>query len=232
NVDRIGKTEISTTDWKGQDRSCGEEAMSWQVRHEGSPNATPNLTAQQVLQGVAEGVWDMADEVRGPGDAKWQAIETHPPLEEAVQEIELPDKGHHPDETHLDMNPLIDVALVLLIFFIITASYAELKKVINMPSMTAKGVKPVVLNPDQVKTELVRAEASLGSDGKVVFKVDGEEMPEEHLAQGIARGVAQKRNKLLIDVKEGVRWDSVVKIIDAGHEARVAHFMMRVDEKK
>ena len=42
--------------------------MSWQVRHEGSPNATPNLTGQQVLTGVAEGVWEPFDEVRGPGD--------------------------------------------------------------------------------------------------------------------------------------------------------------------
>ena len=205
--------------------------MSWQVRHEGSPNATTNLSAQQVLQGVAEGVWDLADEVRGPGDAKWQAIETHPHFEEAVQEIELPDKGHQHDETHLDMNPLIDVALVLLIFFIITASYAELKKVINMPTMSAKGTKPVVIDADKAKNELVRVEAFLGPDGKVVYKVDGEEMPEEHLAQGIARGKAQNRNKLLIDVKD-VRWDTVVKIIDAGHEARISKFMMRVDEKK
>ena len=39
----------------------------------------------------------------------------------------------HPDETRLDMNPLIDVALVLLIFFILTATYTTLRRAIELP---------------------------------------------------------------------------------------------------
>jgi biopolymer transport protein ExbD len=203
--------------------------MSWQVRHEGSPNATKNLTAQQVLVGVTEGVWEPSDEVRGPADTDWRSIESHPHFEEAIQEIELPDTGHHDDETHLDMNPLIDVALVLLIFFIITASYDALKKVINMPSMSAKGGTPRVIND---KSEICKVEAFLGPDGKtVIYKVDGEEIPEDKIGQGIGRAVAQKRSKVLIDVKD-VRWDNVVKIIDAGQGNGATKFMMRVEDKK
>src|SRR5438270_9213953 len=156
--------------------------MSWQVRHEGSPNATPNLTPQQVLTGVAEGVWEPSDEVRGPSDAAWQSIESHPFFEEAVQEIELPDGSHEDGETHLDMNPLIDVALVLLIFFIITASYDALKKVINMPAMSAKDGKTKVLVDPNVINQLIRVEARMTPDGKsVVYTVDGKEVPEDKL---------------------------------------------------
>ena len=204
--------------------------MSWQARHEGSPNATANLTAQQVLEGVAEGVWEPSDEVRGPSDAKWQAIEAHPLFEEAVQEIELPNKGHHDDESHLDMNPLIDVALVLLIFFIITSSYDALKKVISMPQMTAKGGAIRKFDTELALNELIRVEARMSPDGKsVIYKVDGNEVPEDKLVQAIMIGTTAKRTKLLIDVQD-VRWGTVVKIIDAGKGARVDKYMMRVKE--
>jgi biopolymer transport protein ExbD len=204
--------------------------MSWQVRHEGSPNATPNLSAQQVLTGVAEGVWEPSDEVRGSADADWRSIESHPFFEEAVQEIELPEGSHEDGETHLDMNPLIDVALVLLIFFIITASYDALKKVINMPAMSAKGGQTKVIDDPKVINQLIRVEARMTPDGKsVIYKVDGNEVPEDKLQQAMEIGVAQKRNKLLIDA-ENVRWVSVVKIIDAGKGAHVDKFMMRVKE--
>jgi len=204
--------------------------MSWQVRHEGSPNVTPGLTGQQVLEGVAEGVWEPSDEVRGPSDAKWQSIESHPHFEEAVQEIELPQR-HHDDESHLDMNPLIDVALVLLIFFILTTSYAALTRVMPMPVMSAKGGQIKKIDDPNALNELIRVEARLGTDGKTsVYKVDGEEIPEQHLQQAMMRGTAQKRYKLLIDVKD-VSWDSVNKIIDAGHGAGVTHFMMRVEKQ-
>jgi biopolymer transport protein ExbD len=202
--------------------------MTWQVRHEGSPNATPNLTGQQVLQGVAEGVWEPSDEVRGPGDTAWRSIESHPYFEEAVQEIEPPPAQHHPDESHLDMNPLIDVALVLLIFFIITASYSALKKVIPMPTMSKKGggTPRVVANN---APELIKVTARTGADGKVVYTVDGREVPEDLMWQQMAVGVAEKRNTLLIDV-ENVRWDSVVRILDAAKQARVDKHLMRVKE--
>ena len=44
-----------------------------------------------------------------------------------------PPPGEAPDETRLDMNPLIDVALVLLIFFILTTTYESLRRAIDLP---------------------------------------------------------------------------------------------------
>ena len=51
--------------------------MSWKVRHEGSPRAVEGLTAGQVAQGLVDGHWEPTDEVMGPDDQQWVAIENH-----------------------------------------------------------------------------------------------------------------------------------------------------------
>jgi biopolymer transport protein ExbD len=204
--------------------------MSWQVRHEGSPNATTLPAPQKVLEGIAEGVWEISDEVRGPGETAWKSIEAHPAFVEALADYEPPKPKVHPDETHLDMNPLIDVALVLLIFFILTTSYDALRAVMTMPQVTQKDKKatPIVLAPD-AKATLVRVKARMSPDGKsVVYTVDDSEIPEKNLWEAIAVGVSQGRNKLVIDAQD-VTWGSVVKIIDAGKKARVEKYMFRVN---
>src|SRR5260370_30512233 len=100
--------------------------MNWKIRHEGSPKAVEDLTLPEVLEGLQDGLWEPTDEVMGPDDQAWIAIENHPQLEEVAADLELPPGPSHHDETHLDMTPLIDVCLVLLIFFILTTSYAML----------------------------------------------------------------------------------------------------------
>src|SRR5262245_36557998 len=96
--------------------------MSWKIRHEGSPRHLDGLTLAQVAEGMRDGQWGPTDEVMGPHDTAWVAIEAHPDLAELAASLEAPAPAH-PDETHLDMNALIDVCLVLLIFFMLTTSY-------------------------------------------------------------------------------------------------------------
>src|SRR5436305_1309119 len=105
---------------------------NWQVRQEGTTTPTVVPTANDVLGGLRDGVWLGSDEVLGPGEGRWVAIETHPAFEEAAAELEAPLKVEE-DETTLDMNPLIDVCLVLLIFFILTITYETLKRAIDLP---------------------------------------------------------------------------------------------------
>jgi biopolymer transport protein ExbD len=206
--------------------------MSWQIRHEGSPNITGGLTAQKVLEGLHEGVWDLTDEVRGPNDAKWTPLESHPFFEEALAEYE-PHTTHHEDlEEHLDMNPLIDVALVLLIFFILTTSYDALKKVMEMPNLnkTDKGSKPTIV-PDTIKKEFVKVDAEM-RDKTVVYKVDGQEVPEDKLKTAIEIGVSQGRVKLVLMPQDGVIWDAVIRIIEAGKLAGCKKFSIGVTSEE
>jgi biopolymer transport protein ExbD len=206
--------------------------MSWQVRHEGSPNATTGLTAHQVVEGLTEGVWDPSAEVKGPGEAKWTPLEQHPVFEEALSNYESPPKPAH-DDTHLDMNPLIDVALVLLIFFILTTSYDAMRRIMDMPAMSAKGQKGEVRVQDAKAPDLIMVKASY-KDGKVVVNVDGSDISEDGIKDGMLKvafqkAVNEKRTKMVIDVKD-VPWGTVVDIIDAGHGAYVQKFMMRIEK--
>src|SRR5205823_4768899 len=116
--------------------------MPWQLRHEGSPQALEALTLQQIAEGLRDGLWEPTDEVKGPGEQTWQAIENHPQLAEIAEEIEAPPLLRREEGTHLDFNALIDVCLVLLIFFILTTTYATtVQKVVPLPTVKAEGKK-------------------------------------------------------------------------------------------
>ena len=118
--------------------------MSWKIRHEGSPKSVEGLSLQQVAEGLQDGRWEPTDEVMGPQDKGWVVIENHPRLAEVAADLEPPAPPHHDDETHLDMNALIDVCLVLLVFFMLLLVYAvALQKMIDSPELNAD-------NPDHV----------------------------------------------------------------------------------
>ena len=115
--------------------------MTWKVRHEGSPSAVEGLTLQEVVQGLLDGQWEPTDEVMGPEDERWVAIENHPQLAEVAAELEPPGPKVYDDETRLDMTALIDVCLVLRVFFILTTSYAALQQLIDAPNLTQDKVQ-------------------------------------------------------------------------------------------
>jgi biopolymer transport protein ExbD len=201
--------------------------MSWQMRREGSPHATSGLTANQVLEGLKEGVWEVSDEVRGPKDIKWTPLESHPFFEEALADLEEPVR-HSDLEEHLDMNPLIDVALVLLIFFILTTSYEALRKVIEMPTASKKQHK--VISTEDAKARFVLVKASRVEGGKVLYKVDEQEVEERFLEDAFRRAVLQGRKDMIIDA-ENVTWGTVTNIMDAGKAAEINSFKMKVSTR-
>src|SRR5947209_15670764 len=142
--------------------------MTWQIRHEGSPQARGGLTLQQIIEGLRDGAWEPTDEVMGPGDRAWMAIENHPQLADVAADLEPPPPRVHDDETHLDMNALIDVCLVLLIFFMLTTSYVTaVQKVVTLPTTSPEkgksGVKMV--SARQVKEAMIRVEARTDKAG-------------------------------------------------------------------
>src|SRR5262245_34255329 len=105
----------------------------WSVRHAGSSESVDGLTSEDVLDGGKEEIWDPTDEIMGPDDPDWGPLDQHPVFAQAMADYEPSPPKHPVDETRLDMNPLIDVALVLLIFFMLTTTYEELRKEFNPP---------------------------------------------------------------------------------------------------
>jgi biopolymer transport protein ExbD len=200
-----------------------KQAMSWKVRHEGSPRAIENLELPQVLEGLRDGLWEQTDEIMGPDDTGWVAMESHPQLAEVVADMEPPPPKVHEDETRLDMNPLIDVALVLLIFFILTTTYETIRKVLDMPSATATDAKGklVEVSPDKVKEQMIKITARPGSNGTAVIQVEDKTVKLEELLAELKQYVrASRKTQILIDAT-GVSWGTVVAIQDAAKGAGV-----------
>src|SRR5262245_25384759 len=132
--------------------------MTWKIRHEGSPRSIEGLTATQVVEGLQDGLWEPTDEVMGPEEKQWTAIESHAQFAELAADLEPPPPPAHPDETRLDMNPLIDVALVLLIFFMLVTTYETVRKVLDMPTTTRHRPGLPILDPGKLD-RMVKDEA-------------------------------------------------------------------------
>jgi biopolymer transport protein ExbD len=206
--------------------------MSWKVRHEGSPQAVEGLNLEQIVEGLREGQWEPTDEVQAPGETRWTAMENHPQLAELAAEIEPAQPTHRHEETHLDMNPLIDVCLVLLVFFILTTTYESIRKVLEMPaSKTSSGVKSVT--KEKVDQLMIRLKA-FKQDGKTVILVQDQPVEIDQLLIVLTRYVSDtKKTELLIDAKD-IDWGTLITIQDAAKEAgfHKGHYLRPKTPKK
>ena len=134
--------------------------------------ALGDLTLAQVAEGLADGNWEPTDEVMGPSDTNWVPIESHPQLAEIAADLEPPPPRVYDDETHLDLNALIDVCLVLLIFFILTTSYAVLQKRLEAPGVTADRVGPAIVTKEKVDQQMIHVIVKM-ENGKPVDERGG-----------------------------------------------------------
>jgi biopolymer transport protein ExbD len=197
--------------------------MSWKIRHEGSPRAMEGLSLPQVVEGLQDGLWEPTDEVMGPDESQWQAIENHPQLAEVAADYEPLPRRHEEDETRLDMNPLIDVALVLLIFFILTASYQAMQKVLQAPGMTARKLEgPPVLTKQSVAQFWLKVDIKQGENGKPVVYVEGKAVPEDELQAELARYVrSTRKTQMVLNVEPGVDFGTAIAVQDAAKGAGI-----------
>ncbi len=202
--------------------------MSWTLRHRGSPQEVSGLSLGQIVETLREGNFDTSDEVRGPRDTTWQAIEQHPQFAEIVADLEPEALRVEEDDGGIDMNALIDVTLVLLIFFILTTSYQVLEKVLEMPQTKTSddsGVRHV--RSEDVDTFMIRVKARQ-EQGQARFWVAENEVPEADLENALRAQSGQNRKELILDA-DGVEYGTVVKVIDAAGGAGIdqVHFLVK-----
>jgi biopolymer transport protein ExbD len=206
--------------------------MPWTVRHEGSPRSVEGLELSQVLQGLADGLWEPTDEVKGPDDTDWTTLENHPATAEAAAEIEPPPPRTYDDETHLDMNALIDVCLVLLIFFILIASYAALQKRLEAPNPSTEGAGPVEVTEKEVSESMIRV--SLSQDGNTTaVMVEGVRWYPDSgktLEATLQRYVTPGKTRLLLEHDPKVPHGEVVRVQDAAKGAGITKVFVLVPE--
>lgn len=202
-------------------------SATWLVRAEGADKATELPSAAAVLAGMRDGIYTNTDEVKGPADRNWTAIEVHPAFEEAAADLVEP-TPEHPDDSHLDMNPLIDVCLVLLIFFILTISYESLRRTIEIPQSTQdeKGA-PVKVDLNDLKDKVFRVTARMDGDN-VVIKVEDKVVSQEKVQEEIERIIkATGRREMILDVDGHVPWGVQAKLLDAAKGAKVQNILYK-----
>ncbi len=198
--------------------------MSWKIRHEGSSRSVPVETLEEVHQGLADGVWSPEDEIQGPDETTWVPLSAHPATEDAAAEVEPPEPSHHDDETHLDMTALIDVCLVLLIFFMLLVSYTALQKRLESGlAGAAEGSNVKPLDSKQVALQMIHLKINL-EQGKVVYRASiqeggqaiDKELDPDRLEEGLKALATPERRTLLLDFADNVKHGDVVKAQDAG----------------
>jgi len=201
--------------------------MNWQVRHQGSPHPV-EMTLEELQEALLDGHWEPTDEVMGPGDTDWVAIENHPVLSEIAADMEEPPPRTYDDETRLDMNALIDVCLVLLVFFMLTTTVAAMQKRLEAPTIEEGNVKVAVLKKEDVEKNMIHVTARM-EGGEPVIKVEGEVTSLDQLIPKMRRFVnVTRKTRLLLEHDDQVTQEVVVKIIDAAKGAGMdrVHFVV------
>jgi len=206
--------------------------MTWKVRQEGSPQFRDGLSLQEVSEGLAEGEWSPTDEVRGPDDRDWTPFESHPVFAEAVALEPLP--PHEDEETHVDMTPLIDVAMVLLVFFILLFTYSVLEKRLEAPNASSAHAGPAVITKDEVENQMIQVSARR-ENGKTVYRVENKEVARDRLLVELVGFVRQtKHTILLLEADPDVPHGDTVYIEDMAKGAGMERVLLLApsDDKK
>jgi biopolymer transport protein ExbD len=215
--------------------------MSWKVRHEGSPRSVEGLTPGQIAQGLVEGHWEPTDEVMGPQDTDWVKIENHPVFADAAMDLEPPPGKPQEDESRLDMTPVIDICLVLLVFFILTTSYAALQRLIEAPAMAQSKIKGAPkVTKEQVQQFMIKVTARMErrTEGKEekdvpVIKVEEKEVPLDQLRMELTRYVkSTRKTELLIDHSPRVPHGTIIAIQDAAAGAGIDQIHILVPQEE
>jgi biopolymer transport protein ExbD len=196
--------------------------MSWKVRHEGSPRTVDNLTPGQIAQGLEEGLWVPTDEVQGPNDDGWTAIESHPIFADVAADLDLTPERKPDEGTHLDMTALIDVCLVLLVFFILTTGYAALQKMLEMGKLNFDKDNGVVrVTQKQVDDLMLKISVQM-EKGQPVIRLEDEIVAPDDLPARL-QSLVRSTHKVHLIARhdDDVPWGAVVPIHDAAKFAGI-----------
>src|SRR5262245_35380936 len=196
--------------------------MPWKVRPLGSPLVIDNLTINQVAEGLMEDKWETSDHVMGPDDKQFVPIDSHPDLAEIALEVEaakVEKEEPDPEEQRIDMNPLIDVCLVLLVFFILATTLTVLEKVLDIPQSRSAGALPFETRTrEEVQQTSIYLKA-FKKDGKPTIEINEQVVSEANLQNHLDNlRRTTRRSTLVIDAKD-VEWETVVAVIDAASGA-------------
>jgi biopolymer transport protein ExbD len=132
--------------------------------------------------------------------------------DEDEEEDGLSMRSHGGDDEELDLTPMVDVTFLLLIFFMITASFTIQKTMqVPPPNPDEEGasMSPVVQDPED---DMVRVEI----DQRNLITIDDDPLPDIDRLVDFLR--AAGKPEILITAHEDALHETVVTVLDAANE--------------
>ncbi|TWU01476.1 ExbD/TolR family protein [Neorhodopirellula pilleata] len=130
----------------------------------------------------------------------------------------------------LDMTPMVDVTFLLLIFFMVTASFS-MQRSIQMPRQTSEQPSPSPVDSDPIDRETIELEID-ESGAFLVLSKDWQREPigKQNLVSTFKEAVGNRRDPLKLDIKvhEDAKLQRLVDGMDAGTLAGITDIQIRL----
>jgi biopolymer transport protein ExbD len=181
----------------------------------GHSTVVPAADVEHVLAGV--GVPTGAREAPGANAAGSPAIGAEAAIEPLADAGGFRFRGRKAEADEMDLTPMVDMTFLLLIFFMITASFSVQKSLaFPRPNDERQGA----MQSTHMLEELEERSVVVHIDDRNVIYVDDEPLADRSRLTAVLRqALSSQRNELLLTADDNAWHESVVAVIDAASAA-------------
>ncbi|MBJ7303684.1 MAG: hypothetical protein DWH95_02400 [Planctomycetota bacterium] len=188
----------------------------WDLRNHDSDSKSILLESIEIQDLIVSGLISINDEIRKEGETTWKTFLDYPEFDDTFS---VKSSIKHDEDENIDMNALIDVCLVLLVFFILLTSYAKLVQHLEAAKTNPDSKIPSITTTqaDQKTKVVIKTEA-----GKTLFYINEQVVESENLTTALKASARKLKSKdLILFYSDDVPYQAVISIQDA---ARAADF--------
>ena len=188
----------------------------WDLRNHDSDSKSILLDSIEIQDLIVSGLISINDEIRKEGETTWKTFLDYPEFDDTFS---VKSSIKHDEDENIDMNALIDVCLVLLVFFILLTSYAKLVQHLEAAKTNPDSKIPSITTTqaDQKTKVVIKTEA-----GKTLFYINEQVVESENLTTALKASARKLKSKdLILFYSDDVPYQAVISIQDA---ARAADF--------
>lgn len=188
----------------------------WDLRKHDSDSKSILLESIEIQDLIVSGLISINDEIRKEGETTWKTFLDYPEFDDTFS---VKSSIKHDEDENIDMNALIDVCLVLLVFFILLTSYTKLVQHLEAAKTNPDSKIPSITTTqaDQKTKVVIKTEA-----GKTLFYINEQVVESENLTTALKASARKLKSKdLILFYSDDVPYQAVISIQDA---ARAADF--------